>query len=57
MTCMVSPRMEFDQRIFAVSYLMGESVGPDVVRLLAGAQHVVNVTSSTVHNNVSLSIG
>ena len=56
MTCMVSPRMEFDQRIFAVSYLMGESVGPDVVRLLAGAQHVVNVTSSTVHNNVSLSI-
>ncbi|KAK7504327.1 hypothetical protein BaRGS_00004631, partial [Batillaria attramentaria] len=39
--CMLSPRMDFDLRVFTVSFLMGESLGHEVMRLLAGSQHMV----------------
>ncbi|XP_076442605.1 lysosomal-trafficking regulator-like isoform X2 [Babylonia areolata] len=54
LTCMMSPRMEFDQRIFTVSYLMGESCGREVVRLLAGGQHVSTELGLHVHDLLSV---
>ncbi|XP_025103482.1 lysosomal-trafficking regulator-like isoform X3 [Pomacea canaliculata] len=38
--CMLSPWVEFELRIFAVSFLMGESLGRNVVCLLASTQGI-----------------
>lgn len=54
LTCMMSPRMEFDQRIFTVSYLMGESGGRDVLRILAGTQNLNTELSLHVHDLLSV---
>ncbi|KAL8559615.1 hypothetical protein ACOMHN_008326 [Nucella lapillus] len=54
LTCMMSPRMEFDQRIFTVSYLMGESGGRDVLRILAGSQNMNTELSLHVHDLLSV---
>ncbi|XP_070180486.1 lysosomal-trafficking regulator-like [Littorina saxatilis] len=54
LTCMVSPRMEFDQRIFTVSFLMGESVGRDVVRQAVVPQHVCTELGIHLHDLLSV---
>jgi hypothetical protein len=42
LVCLLSSKVDFDQRVFTVSYLMGETSGRDIVRLLARAQNMVS---------------
>ncbi|KAK6183248.1 hypothetical protein SNE40_010762 [Patella caerulea] len=51
--CLLSPKMEFDQRVYVMSFLMGETKGREILKLLVSNQQASTEVCFSLYNLLS----